>query len=98
MTEAGEPNPDWRAHWEEEAYMQRHYPVDLTVSHQFVCSPNKPRPADPLTLEIADMLWHIKCNYDRESSGPGSRFEGRLLEDVQAEAVLRRIQEFEARP
>lgn len=54
-------------------------------------SPNAPRPADPLTLEIADMLRRIEANYDREGSGPGSRFEGRLLEDVQAEAILRRI-------
>ncbi len=54
-----------------------------------VTSPNAPRPADPLTLEIADMLRRIEINYGREGSGPGSRFEGRLLEDVQAEAVMR---------
>jgi hypothetical protein len=59
-----------------------------------VSSPNKPRPADPLTLEVADMLCRIERNYEREGSGPGSRFEGRLLEDVQAEAVLRRIREW----
>jgi hypothetical protein len=35
------------------------------------------------------MLARIEVNYEREGSGPGSRFEGRLLEDVQAEAVLR---------
>jgi hypothetical protein len=52
-------------------------------------SPNVPRPADPLVVEVADMLVRIEVNYDREGSGPGSRFEGRLLEDVQAEAVLR---------
>ena len=56
-------------------------------------SPNAPRPTDPLTLEIADMLRRIENNYWAEGSGPGSRFEGRLLEDVQAEAVLRRIDE-----
>ncbi len=54
-----------------------------------VTSPNAPRPADPLTLEIADMLRRIEINYGREGSGPGSRFEGCLLEDVQAEAVMR---------
>jgi len=34
------------------------------------------------------MLRRIEYNYGREGSGPGSRFEGRLLEDVQAEAVM----------
>jgi hypothetical protein len=52
-------------------------------------SPNKPRPQDPLVREVADALVRIEANYEREGSGPGSRFEGRLLEDVQAEyAVL----------
>lgn len=51
-------------------------------------SPNAPRPAG-LALEAADMLRRIEINYDREGSGPGSRFEGRLVEDVQAEAVVR---------
>jgi len=61
--------------------------------HVVVASPNAPRPDDPLTLELADMLRRIEANYEREGSGPGSRFEGRLLEDVQAEAVLRRVLE-----
>jgi hypothetical protein len=52
-------------------------------------SPNVPRPADPLVVEVADMLVRIEASYEREGSGPGSRFEGRLLEDVQAEAVIR---------
>jgi len=50
-------------------------------------SPNRPRPADPLVREVADMLVRIEANYQREGSGPGSRFEGLLLEDVQATAV-----------
>ena len=62
-------------------------------SHQIVSSPNAPRPADPLVLWISDMLMRIERNYGRETSGPGSRFEGRLLEDVQAEAVVRCIRE-----
>jgi hypothetical protein len=49
-----------------------------------VNSPNKPRPADPLVLTVAEQLRRIENNYLREGSGPGSRFEGRLLEDVQA--------------
>jgi len=44
-----------------------------------------------MTLQIADMLAAIERNYEREGSGPGSRFEGRLLEDVQAEAVMRTL-------
>lgn len=55
-----------------------------------VNSPNAPRPTG-ITLEIADTLAAIERNYGREGSGPGTRFEGRLLEDVQAEAVLRCI-------
>jgi hypothetical protein len=53
-------------------------------------SPNTPRPTG-LVREVADMLRRIEANYEREGSGPGSRFEGRLLEDAQAEAVVRFI-------
>lgn len=53
-------------------------------------SPNVPRP-DGLIRELADMLARIERNYEIEGSGPGSRFEGRLLEDVQAGAVVRRF-------
>jgi hypothetical protein len=60
-------------------------------------SPNKPRPADPLVREAAALLAAIERNYEREGSGPGSRFEGRLLEDVQAEAVVRLAQDPAAR-
>jgi hypothetical protein len=38
------------------------------------------------------MLMRIARNYEREGSGPGGRFEGRLLEDVQAAAVVRACQ------
>jgi hypothetical protein len=63
------------------------------MGERLVSSPNAPRPSDPLILELADMLRRIENNYQREGSGPGSRFEGRLLEDVQAEAVVRRLGE-----
>lgn len=55
-------------------------------------SPNKPRPGDPLVREVADAIARTERNYDREGSGPGSRFEGRLLEDVQAELAVRMAQ------
>jgi hypothetical protein len=52
------------------------------------------RPEDKqLAEEIGNMLWHIEGNYNREGSGPGSRFEGQRLEIVQAHAVIRRIRE-----
>ncbi len=54
-------------------------------------SPNAPRPDDPLVIEISDALHRIMVNYEREGSGPGSRFEGRLLEDVQAEWIITHI-------
>ena len=46
---------------------------------------------DALIEELSWMLVRIENNWTRETSGPGSRFEGRRLEVVQAEAVLRRI-------
>jgi hypothetical protein len=49
---------------------------------------------DELIEEIAGMLVRIERNYERETSGPGSRFEGKRLEVVQAEAVIRRVREF----
>lgn len=54
-------------------------------------SPSTPRPADPLVRQVADILARVARNYGREGSGPGSRFEGRLLEDVQADRVVREL-------
>ena len=59
-------------------------------SHVFVEVPTV-RPTDPLAREIADGIRHIEYNYAREGAGPGSRFEGKLLEDVQAEWVMREL-------
>ena len=56
-----------------------------------VASPPVPRPDDLLTRDVSDGLYHIALNYGREGAGPGSRFEGRLLEDVQAEWAIREI-------
>lgn len=44
-----------------------------------------------LVDEIAEMLTRIEINYEREGSGPGSRFEGLRLEFAQARTVVRRI-------
>jgi hypothetical protein len=63
------------------------------VRYVAVESPNAPRPTDPVTLEVADMIRRIDYNYAREGSGPGSRFEGKLLEDVQAERIMRYLRE-----
>ena len=51
-------------------------------------SPNRPRPDDPLAIAVADALRRAESNYHREGSGPGGRFEGQLLEDVQARTAL----------
>jgi hypothetical protein len=48
---------------------------------------------EELTAEIAGMLVRIEKNYLRETSAPGTRFEGLTLESVQAEAVIRRVRE-----
>lgn len=56
-----------------------------------VHSPNKPRPDDPFLIEVADTLWRIARNYEHEGAGPGSRFEGELLEDVQARRIVAMI-------
>jgi hypothetical protein len=55
-----------------------------------VSSPSRPE-TDPLVREIGDGLRRIETNYEREGSGPGSRFEGRCLEYVQAEWVIREL-------
>lgn len=48
---------------------------------------------EPLVAEIADLMWRIEGNYNREGSGPGSRFAGQRLEVVQARAAIRRVRE-----
>jgi len=49
---------------------------------------------DPdLAAEVADLLYRISVNYDREGAFPGSRFEGQRLEFVQAWAVIRHVRE-----
>ena len=48
---------------------------------------------EDLIEDIAQMLVCIEANYERETSGPGSRFEGQRLEVVQARAVIRRVRE-----
>lgn len=64
-----------------------HNAADVAPSHVFVEVPTV-RPADPLAREIGDRLYRITRNYEREGTGPGSRFEGQLLEDVMAVAVV----------
>lgn len=59
-------------------------------SHVVVDSPNAPRPVGDI-LDLAEALARIQINYEREGSGPGTRFAGRLLEDVQAEYAFRVI-------
>jgi hypothetical protein len=66
---------------------------DTPAAAVAVASPNAPRPADPEIVHTADTLRRIEHRYGEEGSGPGSRFEGRLLEDVQAEAVVRMVRE-----
>ena len=58
------------------------------ASHVVVSSPNKPRPTDRWALAIANAIRQTENNYHREGSGPGSRFEGELLEDVQARVAI----------
>lgn len=59
-------------------------------SHVAISVPTK-EPRDDLEREIADTLYVIQCNYEREGTGPGSRFEGERLEVVQARWVIRRL-------
>jgi hypothetical protein len=66
---------------------------DETVSVTLVSSPNAPRPSDPLVLRVSAAIAGVARNYDREGSGPGSRFEGQLLEDAQAALAVRMVLE-----
>ena len=65
-------------------------------SHIAVSVPPAPPDPDPLVREIAHTLYAIQCNYEREGTGPGSRFEGETLEQVQARYVVRRVREHDA--
>jgi hypothetical protein len=67
----------------------------VQASHVAVESPSKPRPDDPLLISVADALRRIEVNYDREGSGPGSRFEGELLEDLQARQAVAMVRSHE---
>jgi hypothetical protein len=60
------------------------------MADKLVASPTV-RSADPLVRELSDGLSRIALNYVREGSGPGSRFEGKMLEDVQAEWIIREL-------
>jgi hypothetical protein len=48
------------------------------------------RPDDPFVREMGDAVYRIEGNYVREGSRRGSRFEGQLLSDAQAEYVIRK--------
>lgn len=48
---------------------------------------------DQLAEELSWAIAAIEANYDREGSGPGSRFEGQRLESVQVRWLLRRLRE-----
>lgn len=71
----------------------RDAPSDRLPRSVVVAMPPTKAPATPLEAEIADMLWAIETNYNREGTGYGSRFAGERLEVVQARAVIRRIRE-----
>jgi len=47
-----------------------------------------------LVDEITVMLAAVERNYERERSGPGSRFEGQRLQFAQARTVIRRVFEY----
>jgi len=61
-------------------------------------SPNSNRHEDPLVRELADALDRIAANYAAEGAGPGSRFAGQLLEDVQAAYAVRMLRTGRLRP
>lgn len=62
-------------------------------SHMAAPMPNAAPDPDPLVRELADTLWQIETNYQREGSGHGSRFAGERLETVQARYLVRRVRE-----
>ena len=61
-------------------------------------TPGQQASDDQAVAEIADGLIRIGYNYARETSGPGSRFEGQRLEDVQARWVLSRLRQLGWQP
>lgn len=68
----------------------------VTIVHLPRGTPAEPESAaadEQLVEELAWMIVRIENNYQRETSGPGSRFEGQRLETAQVRAVLRRLRE-----
>lgn len=47
---------------------------------------------DALLDQLAGVIYRVEANWDREGSGPGSRFEGELREHAQARGVVRELQ------
>lgn len=78
---------------EQQAEAAKRHPELAEASARYVVvpSPMAPPPEDPFVTEIEEMLYRILINYEREGSGPGSRFEGKTLERCQAEQVIRHI-------
>jgi hypothetical protein len=64
---------------------------EVMPSHVAVSVPKQPR--TDLEREIAHALYAIQCNYEREGAGPGSRFEGEMLEVAQARYVIQRLRD-----
>lgn len=52
---------------------------------------------EDLKKSLAEALWRIEGNYNREGSGPGSRFEGKTLDTAQAEYAIRAVREHDQR-
>lgn len=49
------------------------------------------RTREQLEEELADSLYAILANYEREGAGPGSRFEGQTCEYAQAKFAVRMV-------
>lgn len=52
---------------------------------------------ESLIKDLAEALWRIEGNYNREGSGPGSRFEGKTLDRAMAEYAVKAVREHDGR-
>lgn len=43
---------------------------------------------EAITQEIADVIYKVECDYDREGSGPNSRFKDECRDHAQAREVV----------
>ncbi len=67
--------------------MAEQIPAEYVARHAELCSACPTYDPEAIA-ELDGVLWRVAGNWQREGSGPGSRFEGQTMETVQVMALL----------